>query len=135
MHAIINYYQNKISRIFCAFIDYRKAFDFIDRSTLWLKLIQNNVNGKILDVVKSMYSNAKSCLKSDTNLSQFFSCGQEVRQGENLSPILFAIYLNDFNDYISRKSVGLADLSNYINTDSELDVLVRLLDLTSNPSV
>ena len=126
LHSIINYYQNKNGRVYCAFIDYRKAFDFIDRSSLWLKLVQNNVNGKVLNVIKNMYSNAKSCLKSSDGLSKFFSCGQGVRQGENLSPILFAIYLNDFNDFIASKSIGLDELNLHINTDPELDVYVRL---------
>ena len=126
MHAIINFYQNKKGRVYCAFVDYRKAFDFIDRSSLWLKLVENDVNGRVLNVIKSMYEHAKSCIRSDDKLSEFFSCGQGVRQGENLSPVLFAIYLNDFNDYIARNSLGLDDLNNHINSENEFDVLIRL---------
>ena len=42
-----------------------------------------------------MYQNIKSCVKHNGNVSQYFCCHAGVRQGENLSPILFAIFLND----------------------------------------
>lgn len=129
LHAIINYYRNKRGRVYCAFIDYSKAFDLIDRSSLWYKLLNNNINGRVLNVIKSIYSKAKSCVRKGNHLSEFFSCGQGVRQGENLSPILFAIYLNDFSDYIAEASKGLFDLDSAINNDSDLNVFVRLYTL------
>ena len=39
LHAIIDMYLSKNKKLFCAFIDYRKAFDFVDRCSLWSKLI------------------------------------------------------------------------------------------------
>ena len=40
-----------------------------------------------------MYKNAKSQVSYKNNLSSPFPCQVGVRQGENLSPLLFAIYL------------------------------------------
>ena len=39
LHLVIELYQSVLKRVFCAFIDYRKAFDSIDRSLLWPKLL------------------------------------------------------------------------------------------------
>jgi hypothetical protein len=39
--------------------------------------------------------------------SDLFSCYVGVRQGENLSPFLFAIFLNDLEDYMDIKEVIL----------------------------
>ena len=49
----------------------------------------------MLDIIMSMYKNIKSRVKFDNKLSQEFSCMTGVRQGECLSPIIFALYLND----------------------------------------
>ena len=68
-----------------------------------MKLLNNDINGKILNVIKSLYVNAKSCVKLNGKISEYFSCCKGVRQGENLSPVLFAIYLNDFHAFLDKK--------------------------------
>ena len=45
-----------------------------------------------------MYKYAKSCVKIYNKISDFFWCDMGVRQGENESPVLFAIYLNYLNE-------------------------------------
>ena len=56
----------------------------------------------------------KSCIKVEQQCSDFFFRRLGVRQGENLSPLLFAIYLNDLNTYIADKSVGLATIGDEV---------------------
>ena len=124
LHCIIEYYKQKNDRVYVAFVDYSKAFDLIDRSSLWLKLIQNGVKGKIINVIHNMYKNAKSCVKSGNNISDFFTCNIGVRQGENLSPILFAIYLNDFKDSISKSFNGLESMG--LELHAEMDTFINL---------
>ena len=58
-HVIIDYYKSKTRRVYCAFIDYSKAFDMIDRASLWMKLPKHGVNGKVLNVIYNIYQNAK----------------------------------------------------------------------------
>ena len=124
LYSIIEFYTNRKGRVYCAFVDYSKAFDLIERSSLWMKLLNNNINGKILNVIKSLYINAKSCVKLNGKVSEYFSCCKGVRQGENLSPVLFAIYLNDFHSFLSDRCLGLKDLCNV--TDEELDIYLKL---------
>ena len=55
----------------------------------------------------------------------YFTFNVGVRQGENLSPLLFAIYLNDFESYVGRHYKGLDTLSGYIAghlSDPDIDV-------------
>ena len=115
LHAIIDIYLSKNKKLFCAFIDYRKAFDFVDRCSLWSKLIAVGINWKLLSVIHNLCCKAKSCVKSNGKLSDYFNCNIGVRQGENLSPLLFAIFLNDFEFSVSRKYAGLSELGHDIN--------------------
>ena len=95
-NEIINFYIHNKKKLFACFIDYEKAFDTIDRTSLWGKLLENNINGNVFKVIFNMYKNAKSYVKNETLMSGIFSCNVGVRQGENLSPLLFSIFLNDF---------------------------------------
>ena len=107
LHALVDFYLHRKKRIYCAFVDYKKkAFDFIDRSSLWSKLISSGINGNIIRVIFNMYDKAKYCVTQGGNLSNLFVCNIGVRQGENLSPLFFAIFLNDF-EYFLRHYSGL----------------------------
>ena len=115
LNIIIDLYLNKIKkkskRLYCAFIDYEKAFDLIDRTLLFTKLISYNINGKLTKVIFSIYQNVKACLKLDNVISKSFLCNIGVRQGDSLSPLLFSLFLNDLNTFISGKYNGLSDIS------------------------
>ena len=112
-------------KLYCTFIDFSKAFDTIWRAGLWSKLVKYNIDGKILTVVKSMYEHIKSCVSFNGENSTFFQCNNGLRQGENLSPILFSLFVNDMEHYLSNNSsVGL----NFPNSDlqSFLKIVVLL---------
>ena len=53
-----------------------------------------------------MYSVAKSLVFANDTKSEYFMCNIGVRQGENLSPLLFAIFLNDLQQYFIDKNVS-----------------------------
>ena len=61
-------------KLYCAFIDFQKAFDSFWRVGLWHKLINSNVTGKILTVIKNMYANIKSCVPFNNKSSDLFEC-------------------------------------------------------------
>ena len=79
-----------------------KWFDCVDRTLLWQRMIcESNVNGKLFRVIYNMYDAAKSCIKIGNNFSEVFHCNIGVRQGQNLSPILFAMLINEFKNNLS----------------------------------
>ena len=73
------------------------AFDRINRFHLCQKMISNRnmINGKIYKVIFNLYKFTKTCIQSNNRLSEMFECNVGVRQGENLSPLLFSLYLYD----------------------------------------
>ena len=89
----------KKKNLFCALIDYKKAFDSVDRAAVWHTRLRSSIDGKSFVIIRNMYVQAKSCIKVNGCNSEFFKSSVGVRQGENLSPILFSLFLNDLNDF------------------------------------
>ena len=48
IHALIEYLRVRRLKLYCAFIDFQKAFDSVWRVGLWQKLINANVSGRIV---------------------------------------------------------------------------------------
>ena len=61
------------------------------------------IDGKCLKGINNMYKGIKSCISFNGDLSNFFMCDKGVRQGEDLSPLLFLIFLNDVEQYLYDK--------------------------------
>ena len=133
LNCIIDLYLRNGKRLYCAFVGYKKAFDLVDRSALWSKLIANGINGKVITVIYNMYKDAKSCVKSINTTSEYFKCNVGVRQAENLSPLLFAIFLNDLEMSLMKDGVaGLQFINkkvkNYLS-DDDIETWLRLYTL------
>ena len=110
MHGVINHLLNKGEKLFCAFVDFTKAFDYLVREVIWYKLIKIGVRGKILNIIMSMYKHVKSKVKINNSISIGFECNLGVRQGECLSPFLFAMYINDLEEEFHLKGSEGIDL-------------------------
>ncbi|MCG8093283.1 MAG: reverse transcriptase family protein, partial [Candidatus Thiodiazotropha endolucinida] len=100
LHSLFEMSKSCKNKLLCAFIDFKQAFDNVWRDGLWYKLQKYAINGKCLNLIKNMYSNIKSRVTTPEGNSAFFPCNKGVRQGENLSPILFSLYLNDLETYL-----------------------------------
>ena len=72
-----------------------------------IKLLSIGIKGRIFDVITNTYEDAQSCIRHNSELSTLFPCSNGVRQGENLSPLLFSIYLNDLDTFLSQSCKGI----------------------------
>ena len=70
LHSLIQILQKKKKKLFCAFIDLKQAFDSIWRAGLWSKLINNNINGKCLNLIKSLYACSRQFLHNFYTVSK-----------------------------------------------------------------
>ena len=95
LHSLISNTLRKGKQLYCCFIDYIKAFDSVSHFKLWNKLARCGITGKLLNVIRSMYSKLKSCVRIDGFCSNFFKCNVGLMQGESLSPLLYSFYVND----------------------------------------
>ena len=92
---------------FCSFVDFQKAFDYVDHGFLFHKLLNIGIYGKMYDTIKAVYEKPQSCVIVDDRLSDWFTPKAGVRQGDSLFPILFAIFINDLADQLKREKVGV----------------------------
>ena len=58
-------------------------------------MVKASVTGKLLNVIKSMYSKLKCCVKFNGHFSNFFTSNIGLMQGESLSTLLYSFYVND----------------------------------------
>ena len=103
---MIDLFLFRQKKLYVCNLDVKKGFDNVNRLKLWQKLISCDITGKILTIIKNMYNKAKSCDSTNGTKSTNFPCQIGVRQGENLSPLLFSIYLSDLESFLSSKYNG-----------------------------
>ena len=96
-------YQHK--KLYCCFVDFKQAFDTVWRAGLWQKLCDHGFKGKCYNVILNLYKDIKSKVSTNEGNTDYFECMIGVRQGENLSPFLFSIFLNDLDFFLTTKRV------------------------------
>ena len=111
---------------FCFFVDYSKAFASVWRERLWMKLLGSCINEKIFRVVYNLYQHIKSCVMHSGEKSNFLNSYWGVRHDENLSPVLFSLFLNDLEDFLSNSNYSAINLN---MPENDLDVYLKILTL------
>ena len=103
LHSLIRNCLDRKRKLYVAFIDYKKAFDSINRNALWKILEQNGIDGKMLAVLKSIYSEVVSCFRSDIETTKYFNCSKGLKQGCILSPILLSYIIQVVTNEVCRR--------------------------------
>ena len=76
------------------FIDYEKAFDSVDRSTLWKLLQHYGIPEKIIWMIRLAYEPSTCQVIHGNTLTEPFTVLSGVRQGCLLSPFLFLLVMD-----------------------------------------
>ena len=98
---IVDKFVNKGSTVNLCAIDVSKAFDKVNHYALYTKLMKRNIPVLLLDLIINLFSGCSLCIKWQNIYSEYFGIEFGVRQGSVLSPILFAVYIDDICDCIS----------------------------------
>ena len=69
LKCIIDLYLSSGRRLFCAFVDYVKAFDTVRRTAFLKKLLTYNISGKIFQAITNLCKATKSCIAHKGKLS------------------------------------------------------------------
>ena len=127
VNAIIEKYLLKNTKLYVAFIDFKKAYDTVNRNVLWSVLLRAGIKGKMLKMIQAMYSSVRACVLCNDGYSSFFECLQGLKQGCVVSPVLFSLLINELaNEIILNGRHGVSLTADEI----ELFLLLFADDLT-----
>ena len=76
-----------------------------------------------------MYHKASYQIKHNSELSDSFPSFTGVRQGDNLSPLLFSLFINDLCEHLSNSYCGLSILTDIIHKSLDDDIVEFYLRL------
>ena len=85
-------------RLYTAFIDFKKAYDTVDRKILFERLQTLGINGIFLGNLKSLYGKTKYRITYKDGYLDAIESTIGLKQGCPLSPILFNLYIDDIKD-------------------------------------
>ena len=113
--------NKKRQRLYVAFVDLRKAFDSVHHDKLLQAMQQDGFQGKVFASGKSMYDSLLSCVRANSESSEFFDCPVGVHQGCVLSPTIFSLVINQLANCITDTGIqllsGLVELITLLSVD------------------
>ena len=78
--------------IYFCFIDYAKAFDFVDHNKLWKILKEMGIPDHLTCLLRNLYADHEATVRTGHGTTDWFQIGKGVCQDCILSPCLFNLY-------------------------------------------
>ena len=94
LNHLIDQHRARGQPLYVAFIDFKKAYDWVDRDLLWDCLGRLGITDPLLSVLRSMYSNVRLQVRMHGSLGTSFPSVVGVKQGDPLSPLLFGLLID-----------------------------------------
>ena len=111
-----------------SFLDAKKAFDRVNHWTLAKKLLDRNVPLHIVKLLIFWYREQELIVRCGNSLSMTFRCSNWIRQGGQLSQLLYNIYIyiyiDDLNHHLQATGAGCYVGGAWINSLSNADDMV-----------
>ena len=102
----ISYYRTRKSNVYMLSLDATKAFDRVQYSKLFNKLIDKEICPIIIRFIMNSYLISKASVKWNNKESKTFNINNGVKQGAVLSAPLFALYIDDLLQKLNTSKQG-----------------------------
>ena len=102
LKTIVNMKLSKGEKLYAAFIDFKKAYDTVNREKLLDSLQKIGVGSKFAENIKAIYDKVQYTIKVKGKLMDPILSNLGLKQGCPLSPLLFNLYINDIAKYLNQ---------------------------------
>ena len=92
--------ESSRKNIYFCFIDYAKAFDYMDHNKLWKILKAMGIPDHLTCLLRNLYAGQEATVRTGHGTTDWFQIEKGLHQGCILSPCLFNLYA----EYIMRKA-------------------------------
>ena len=89
------------------FVDFSVAFDNIRHSLLLTKVGKYGVNGNFHKALCSLYSTMYGTVNVNGYLTNWFTMGCSIRQGDVLAPTVFCLFIDDLINEVKSLNCGI----------------------------
>ena len=144
---ILNYLIERANKtnspLYLGFIDLRKAFDSVDRTTLWNKLTTLGLDTGSVKLLQGLYRCHKRTIKIGRITTAPIPCHKGLRQGCPLSPLLFTLLLGEVSTKLKNTNIGTKISNTSLNSlvyaddlvliaNTEIDMAILLMKLVQS---
>ena len=114
---VLNYLVNrnlsqKKGKLIALFVDFKAAFDSVNRSMLWKAMKEREVDEELLDRIKEVFTETKTRVRIREEKGEEYWTGRGLWQGCPLSPLLFSIFIADLKEKMEKNGKGGVILGN-----------------------
>ena len=95
MRHLLAKYEMAGRDLYMVFVDLEKAFDRVPREMIWWLLRRKGVLEREKKAITEMYTNIETSIKVEYTRSESFDVKVGVHQGSILSPLLFALVMDE----------------------------------------
>ena len=99
----------------------KNAYDRVNHRTLTTKLLNRNVPFHIVKLFIFWHAEQEFMVRWGNSLSMIFRCSNGIRQGWQLSPLLYNVYTDDLNHHVQETGVGCYVGGAWVNSLSYAD--------------
>ena len=108
LSSIIRNRKSENKDTYCAFVDFKKAFDWVPRDLLLYKLATSfDIHGRLFNNISTIFESSQAQIRLNGSLTESFLVSSGVKQGDIISPLLFSLYLNDLATGIKSLNCGV----------------------------
>jgi hypothetical protein len=111
LQSVVNTKLMSGRKVYGVFVDFQRAFPSINHHKLFEKLNRLGVSTKFIRIIKAAYDNASMRIKTAFGLTDPIPVSEGVLQGEQLSPLLFNLFIADMEEFFLAKGCDGIKLS------------------------